>query len=96
MAKGGWKHFPEAKSNERADEHLQKAAMLISEAQSHLCAVRYAKQVVVDREHAIAATKMFDELKVAERTYHNYLVKQPLDRPAGVSSTITEQEKGTL
>ena len=80
MAKGGWRHFADAASNVKADEHMQKAALLISEAQSHLNAVRFAKQVVVDREHAIAATKMFDELKVAERTYHNYLVKQPLDR----------------
>lgn len=80
MAKHGWKKFAEAHSNEKADEHMQKAAALISEAQSHLNAVRFGKQVVVDREHAVAADKMFGELKVAERTYHNYLVKQPLDR----------------
>ncbi len=92
MAKHGWKKFADAHSNEKADEHMQKAAALISEAQSHLNAVRFAKQVVVDREHAVAAGKMMEEVKVAERTYHNYLVKQPLDRVFPASKERNSRE----
>ena len=83
MARSGWKKLPIAKSDAQALERLNRASMLLSEALSNITAVLQAAGVVVDVKYYNAAAKMYDEIKIAERTYHNYLVEKPLDRRFG-------------
>jgi enamine deaminase RidA (YjgF/YER057c/UK114 family) len=83
VAKSGWKNLPAAKSNEQAIARLSKASMLLSEALSNVNTVLKTSSFAVDVKYYNAAAKMYKEIHDAERTYHNYLVGQPLDRKVG-------------
>jgi hypothetical protein len=83
MAKHGFKKFSDAKTEAAAQDHLWRASQLLAEAMSHVASVAFSTSLNIPQIHRDAANKIYDEIKLAERTYHNYLVGQPLDRPAG-------------
>ena len=69
----GWKQVPKAKTSAAAVIQLSKAALLLSEALSHVNAVAFGTSDILEDKYTQTAQKMYDEIRKVERTYHNYL-----------------------